>query len=288
MRMDIHTKSPALIVVNNDTMQTSNEVASFMVTRSKKPLPVVSIVDTISKIYMIKSQISPVFLSNLLLGYAGIPGLIIDAHSNKAYSYPEHIFINPAESKTKYSKFGNYNHKGEFYLNFSIPELNILKQYTHYAGYVNKAGCLGISGGLDYYHKPLQFVNLSGAIALTFEAPIPLPLEYFGPHNNAHTKYISISNNHRYYFLSYGYGLSFSQNVWNYYGEMNFDNFGSMEIHKKSFAIGFVFPLYLKLGKTFNLGFIYRPSFYRPYSPQPFKYEHLISVDLAWKFLINR
>lgn len=277
--INVHTKSPAVITTNNDTLQTTDNVASFMVPRKKEPLKITSITDSITKSYSVKSIYSHAYLSNFFL-YYGIPGFIIDQFSTKRFGYPEHILINPADSTLKYKKLVNYNHKGEFYLNMSIPEFNFLNQYTRYTGNVKNAGCMGISGGFDYYHKPLQFVNVTGAIALTFEAPFPLPLEYFGPHDYARTSYISISNNHRFYFISYGYGLSFSENTWKYFG-WNYD------VTKKNYAIGFVFPAYIKLGPIFNLGFIYRPSFYRPYSPQPFKYEHLMSVDFAWKFKIK-
>ncbi len=287
VRVDIHTKSPALIVVNKDTIPTNNGVASFIVPRSKKPLQVESIADTISKTYQVKSRLSPAFCSNVFFFY-GVPGVIIDGNSNKIFGYPEHILLNPTDSKMNYKIMRNQSRKGELYLNLSIPEFNFMHQYTRYSGYVNNAGCMGISGGLDYYYKPFQFVNFSGAIALTYDAPIPMPLEYFGSYETANTKYVSFSNNHRFYFLSFGYGLSFSQNVWNYNSGIFLENFGSLDVHKKNYALGFVFPLYFKIGHVFNLGFIYRPSFYCPYSVQPFKYEHLMSVDFAWKFRVKR
>lgn len=279
-RIDIHTKNPASIVVNKDTIKTRENRAAFIVERNSKPLLLESITDSVSKTYSIKPRLSAMFFSNLLIFPYGLPGGIIDFFSVRKYTYPSRIFINPSDKTTGYKIFGNYNRKGEMYFNLSIPEINFLHQYTNFSGYVTKNGFMGLSAGLDYFYKPLQFVNVTGAVALTFEAPFPLPLEYFGPYDYANTKYISISNNHQFYFLSAGYGLSFSQNVWKYY------SLGSFDITKKNYAFGFVFPVYLKLAPYFHLGFIYRPSFYRPYTSQPFKYEHLISIDLAWKFAI--
>ncbi len=285
--INIHTSSPAKIVVSNDTIKTIENSAAFIVERSKNPLLVESITDSIKKTYSVKPILSTMFYNNFLCLPYGISGAVIDLFSEKKFNYPAHIFIHPMDQKNKYKILGNYSHKGEMYLNFSIPEVNYIYQYTQYGGYMHNGGCMGISGGIDYYHKPLQFVNLSGAITLTYEAPIPLPLEYFGPYDIAYSKYISVSNNHRFWFFSAGYGLSFSENVWKYFNNNSWDMSSLYTVVKKNLALGFVFPFYIKISEPFHIGFVYRPSFYRPYSPQPFKYEHLMSLDLAWKFRIK-
>ncbi len=228
------------------------------------------------------------FLNNFLFIPYGLAGAFIDIFTKNKFTYPSHVFINPLDKGNKYKIFGNYSHKNELYLNVSIPEINYIYQYTQYAGYVQNGGFMGISAGIDYYHKPLQFVNLSGTIALTYPAPIPIPMEYFGPYDVAYTKHISFSNNHRFWFLSAGYGLSFSQNVWRFYNNEMGNWSMPYSIIKKNYALGFVFPVYIKLSRVFHLGFIYRPSFYRPHTFEPLKYEHLMSMELAWKFGVRK
>lgn len=281
-RVDIHTKYPATIIINEDTIKTTGNRAAFIVERSKNSLNVESKTDTLTKTFIVKPMLSSMFFNNFLIFPYGLAGAALDLISVKKYTYPSHIFINPQDKKNKYKIFGNYSRKGEIYLNLSIPEFNFLHQYTKFSGYVNNNGFMGLSAGLDYFYKPLQFVNFTGTLALTLETPLPLPLEYFGPYDYANTKHISISNNHQFYFLSAGYGLSINENYWKYY------SFGSFDIIKKSYALGFIFPIYLKLAPYFHLGFTYRPSFFRPYTSQPFKYEHLMSVDLAWKFRVRK
>lgn len=40
--------------------------------------------------------------------------------------------------------------------------------------------------------------------------------------------------------------------------------------------------------EDFNIGIVYRPTFYRPDLINKFKYEHLISIDFAWKIRLMK
>lgn len=57
---------------------------------------------------------------------------------------------------------------------------------------------------------------------------------------------------------------------------------------KRNLALGFVFPTYFQFGEYFSVGVIYRPTFYRPDLTDKFAYEHLISVDFAWKIRLKK
>lgn len=104
------------------------------------------------------------------------------------------------------------------------------------------------------------------------------------------SRYASISNNHKLGTFSLGYGLSYSKNTWDfrYYDKFDAPPPTREPIKKSSNAIGLIFPTYLQLGEHFNVGVIYRPTFYRPKLNDKFKYEHLISIDFAWKIRVKK
>lgn len=55
---------------------------------------------------------------------------------------------------------------------------------------------------------------------------------------------------------------------------------------KSDYSVGFIFPLYIQAGEYFNIGLLYGPSFLTIKPTTEFKYEHLISIDFAWKIPI--
>ena len=111
--------------------------------------------------------------------------------------------------------------------------------------------------------------------------------------------YVSLSNNHKIQQFSLGYGLSFTKNTWNItdYGRWDYEYDEQDEIipplikdpiTKSHFAFGLIFPIYFQLSEHFNIGVVYRPTFYRPNMTDKFSYEHLISVDFAWKIRLKK
>ena len=155
--------------------------------------------------------------------------------------------------------------------------------------YKNSTGFLGSSIGADYFFSSDRFVNFSVAGVLDFFLPFPAPIDYAGgEYEFFNSSFISITNNHRINKFSMGYGLCFVNNSWRY---IELDDLGinsiNQEIDKNHNAIGFTFPFYYQLGKTFYFGFIYRPTIYRFNIDESLKYEHLISLDFAWKFRLK-
>ncbi len=287
-RVDIHSTHPTTIVMGTDTINTVNNSATIKVKRQEAPLQFSTLTDSTLKTYSVNSRLSSAYWGNIFFAY-GL-GYIFDNFSSKRFTYPRELYINPLSPNTKIRSIGNYNHKGELYFNVSIPEVNFLQQYSYFAGRRNNAGFMGLSVGMDYYYHPSMFVNFTASSALTFDLPFPVAIDYFGPRETANTNYISLSNNHSFNFLTVGYGLSFSENYWRYFNDFGFGGYQQpyYSIYKHNYALGFVFPLYVKLGRHFQTGVIYRPTFFRPYEHIPFVYEHLISIDLIWKFKLTK
>jgi hypothetical protein len=174
----------------------------------------------------------------------------------------------------------NYSHnKGEVHLQMSQPMLNTsIFELDDEERRMETFFFFGIGSGLDYYYSYNRFVHL-GVSAL---------LNNLSEWDPAASVYIGFSNNHRVDRFSIGYGLSYSGNflATEYYlddedlsGECGY----SYTVYSSYGTFGLIFPAYIYFGKVFGLGVIYRPTFFRPNMKEKFKYEHLISLDLAFK-----
>ena len=144
--------------------------------------------------------------------------------------------------------------------------------------------------GLDYYHAKNQFVNLGLSGVSDFFVPVPAAVDISGEYEMMSSLYFSLSNNHRLKRFAIGYGLSYGRNTWDF---RYYDRFAPPPptrdpVKKRHNAYGLVFSTYFQLGANSNLGVVYRPTFYRPNTTDEFLYEHLVSIDLAWKIWLNR
>jgi hypothetical protein len=133
---------------------------------------------------------------------------------------------------------------------------------------------------LDYFYSDNQFVNLgfNRIVGVNFmlkaDREIGLKTEIFS------SDFISISNNHRLNRLSFGYGFSLVNNFWNITYMDGTDSNYSDEINYSS--IGLYFPVNFYLNEHFRFGVSYRPTFYRPYQTEKYKYEYLLKFAIIW------
>ncbi|MFK8102866.1 MAG: hypothetical protein AB8G15_10090 [Saprospiraceae bacterium] len=123
------------------------------------------------------------------------------------------------------------------------------------------------------------------------DAPIPVPaaIEYEGTYTISAATYLSLANSHRLHRWSLGYGIAAGVNTWtvNYRGGLEVPPPTRSPKRTMHWAMGLVFPVYYQTSPSFHLGIIYRPSFYRFDLNPSFQYEHIISLDLAWKFKVQ-
>ncbi len=275
------------IVVNNDTIKTINNKANLTVKRKKEELRITAYTDSLSKNLRIKPKNSSAYWDNILL--YGI-GMLIDMNNPKRYSYPQKIYINSADTINRYFRYGQVNNKGELYLHLSLPHINSFSLVPENEPRKTNIGCWGLTIGLDYYHAKNQFVNLGISGVSDFFVPFPAAVDISGEYELMYSSYISLSNNHKFKRFSLGYGIAYGKNIWDlrYYNQFNPPPPTRDPIKKSSNALGLIFPTYFQLGERFNMGIVYRPTFYRPDTTNKFKYEHLISIDFAWKIRLKR
>ena len=187
-------------------------------------------------------------------------------------------------TKKKYKKSEIYG-KGTLDLRVSLPYINhfILKPDGEN---VSSAGFLGVAIGFDYYHRNSQYLSVFVGGVTNFEIFVPVSLHTDGEREICSSNFFGLTNNHRYTFLSFGYGLSYSHNSWRYmYG---YDDVRPTKEYTDN-SLGLMFSSYWLINKSkfLNLGVIYRPSFYRLNTSPTFKYEHLISIDFVWRIRVK-
>jgi hypothetical protein len=275
----IFTTKPSKIVFKTDTIPTVNNELILKVQRTREPLKIAVLTDSLQKNLVIKSRLSSEFYTNLFVP-SGIIGLLVDLRTPKRFTYPNKIYIDVSNQDNKYlTKKISSNHKGDYLFHLSIPYINTFLYQPANEKTSKSTGFWGYSLGLDYYHQNKRFLNLSINGATNIFTPVPASIRFVDDYESFGSTFLSLTNNHKIKRFSFGYGLSFGQNKWRYNSITSSDS-SKLKNHN---ALGFMFPFYLQTGKTFNIGVLYRPTFIRFNTPTTFQYEHLISIDLAWK-----
>ena len=104
-KMDVITNKPALVIVNDDTLRSKYNKTHLAVARSKKPVTITTITDSIKKSVTVKPRSSFAYFANVLCNY-GI-GLLVEKNHPKRYTYPRRVYIDVADTSTSY--FTNQN-----------------------------------------------------------------------------------------------------------------------------------------------------------------------------------
>lgn len=284
----IYTTAPSVIVFNTDTVKTIGNKAQLKLEREKKIVEIIAITDSLEKKVLINPKSSIAFYSNIYFNY-GI-GMLVDRANPKRYTYPHRIYINSSDTIGRSFGHGHANNKGELLLHLSLPYINSFHLTPENEGTKTNTGFWGFTAGLDYYHSKNQFINFSVSAVTDFFVPVPAAVDISGEYELMASKYLSISNNHKIRRFSLGYGLSYSRNFWAF---IYSDRFGAPPpsrdpVNKNNITLGLIFPSYFQIGENFNIGVVYRPTFYRPDLLNKFAYEHLISLDLAWKIRLKK
>jgi len=284
----VYTTEPSQIIHRYDTIQTKKNKANLSVERKNEILSIVAITDSITKTIEVKPRNSFWYWANIYPSL-GI-GMLIDKNNPKRYSYPKRIYINSADTISKYYRYSQSDNKGELHLHLSLPWVNSFNLNPRNEGHKINTGFWGLAIGVDYYHSTNQFLNLGVSGVMDFFIPFPAAVDLSGEHELMSSWYLGLSNNHKFGRFSVGYGLSFGRNTWDfrYYDRWDPPPPTRDPVTKRHYSLGLIFPTYFQMGEHFNIGVVYRPTFFRPSLTNKFAYEHLISVDFAWKIRIKK
>ena len=284
----VYTTEPSEIVYEQNTAKTKNNKAKLRVERKNETLSIVAITDSLTKFVEIEPINSFFYWCNIVCNF-GI-GMLVEKDHPHRYSYPQRIYLNSADTISKFYRYSQSNKKGELHLHLSLPSINSFRMVPESEGTKINTGFNGLAIGLDYYHSNNQFVSFFGAGVQDFFMPPLGAIDMSGEWELMNSLYISLSNNHRVKRFTFGYGLSYGRNTWDFIYTDRFDPPPpTREPVKKSHnAIGLIFPTYFQMREHFFIGVVYRPTFIRPDMPDKFVYEHLISIDFAWKIRIKK
>lgn len=284
-RINVSSDQPIKLVVRGDSYSIK-ENRTIRVERQKDTLILTATADTLKKVIKLKPINSYYYYVNA--GYFGF-GFILDHKSPKRYTYQQNVFIDFNSNKTRPDRFPP-SHKGQVNLIFSLPYINSFFLQPQDEPSKSNTGFWGLSTGLEYYYSSHKFVNLSASVATDFFVTVPAAVDVRGEYELMRTKYLSLTDNIQFKRFTIGYGINYSQNTWMYSDLRSNDSLlvRKDNVTKSSQSIGLVLNSYFQLGRHFNLGLIYRPTFLNVYPRREIKYEHLVSIDLAWKWRVKK
>lgn len=298
----IHKKEYSLnfsASVENSKIQLNDSLidlpAKIKVERSKEDLSVVLISDSIKRNFIVKSSPNNAFLFGNLLWFEFCPiAYLIDFSNPKRYYYGKSVtfylksldsVIIPQKTPLAYFSREFPTKAGQMNFSFSIPYINSFYQKPPFEPNKSNTGFWGASLGLEYYYKDYNYLAINANTASDFFAPIG-PADIFGEYDMMSTMYLSLTDNHRFNRFSAGYGINFSSNSWDH---RNYSSSVPLRepIKRVSHSIGLTLNGYNQIGQHLFIGVIYRPTILRVSPDVAFKYEHLISLDFAFKYRIK-
>lgn len=148
---------------------------------------------------------------------------------------------------------------------------------------------MGVATGLEYFYQERSFIGLYASDVINFLVPFPAAVSHDGEHYLFSSAAIGLTNNHKLNRFTVGYGLSYSKNTWqlrnNEYNPL--EEGSRMPVSKSNYSLGLIANSYFQFGKKFFVGLNYKPSLIALNTNSKLYYEHIISLELVWKFKIK-
>jgi len=137
--------------------------------------------------------------------------MLVDMKRPDRFSYPNRIYINSADTISRYFRYSQSDNKGELHLHLSLPHINSFRMLPENESAKVNIGFWGFAAGLDYYHSTNQFINLGYSVVMDIFLPVPASIHYYGEVEFINSMYFSLSNNQRFGRFTVGYGLSYAK-----------------------------------------------------------------------------
>ncbi|MEL1243604.1 hypothetical protein AAEO56_04970 [Flavobacterium sp. DGU11] len=281
-------------IINDSTYMLPAEVK---VRRSKEDLKVTLISgDTLRKDFIVKASPNPAFLyGNLIFMQAFPVGYAVDLTTQKRFYYGRNLRLDSKSTDSiiepPFLKFWNVylskkytTPKGQWAFTASMPYANAFYQQPKNEPSKSKVGFLGFSAGLEYYYKEDTFVKLNASATIDFEFPIPVPLEYFDAHEKMGAYNFTLTHNHKFNRLSFGYGFNYAINTWKIVNSgWKFPSNDEQPRIKRSHSFGVTANTYYQFSDNWSVGLIYSPTFYNTFPKSGTTYQHVISLDIMYR-----
>ncbi|ESU24850.1 hypothetical protein FEDK69T_04030 [Flavobacterium enshiense DK69] len=178
--------------------------------------------------------------------------------------------------------------EGDLRLDIKLPHFNYLAFNPNKEFRDSEFGFNGYGLGFEYNYKDKKFIEANASTVLTFELPFPAPID--AEYNKILSSYyFSITDNFIKDRFTFGYGLSYSTNIWKEWTE-HFNEEESANDYTKLYTnrnLALTFNSYYRLGKTIHFGLIYQPSLLNLNNKPEFIYEQQISLEINWRIKLG-
>ena len=277
-----------------------NLPTKITVNRSKVPLILTYITDSVNKEITIKRKLHPNFIYGNLPTY--FIGYFIDLTNPKRFYYGNTIMLNVKDSvkvireplfgKNSKAKEENYNllskkfinKKGDFKILMSVPLAVNFEMKPENEG-IKKSVGWGFTIGANYFYKENKFLSFNFT-AITDRLILhhccdTIPYQY----EKSTSFNYSISDNFKINRFVLGYGLNFANNSYRFSKGEDFGTYRQITYkYRNNYNLGFVFTGYFEVFKYFSIGLAYRPTILQTYPSTKFLYQHTFGIDYQIKF----
>lgn len=294
---------------SNDTVAIQNTryplPARVRVERSRQELHMILISDSLTRTYTVKAVLNPTFIYGNLGGvYFSLVGYIVDLTNSKRFSYGKKIYLHRLDTSAiirprlgPFPILGRYFNKtylaekGSINLLVSTPLVNTFYRKPPGESAKSATGFLGITVGMEYYYTPRRYLSINSGAAINFLAPVPAPVHREGVYEDFSSRWLGLTDNIVIKRFHLGYGLQYSWNTW----QRSVSDISEFPITipqdsrtRHSQALGVTVQAYHQISRFLLVGVVYRPTVLNIRPQTEFLYEHLISLDMAWKIQLRR
>ena len=276
----------------DSSLRNMNAPKAYYVPRSVQPLKVTVQIDSTLKILSLRPRYSLAYWANLCFNY-GI-GILVDMDNVKHCGYKVHNYFTlenaskfmakeqpVTKAKSTIIKKIEYKAPEKGQLNFSISFISLTNLLVDtIGGHKDSSGMIGLDVGLNYYYSRKNY--LSANIGLGTDM-LPLPIEYFRPHQVSRVFYANIRNNTTIGSFDIGYGVNISKYVWSLIMPS-----GKNTKTISNIGLGGSFSGEYRIDNSFRLGFLYQPNLLNTSFKPTINYQHYLSLSLILKSPLNK
>ncbi len=277
----------ASATINNNTQTLP---ATFRVTRSKENLQVKLKTDSLIREFDVKPTLSKKFKTGNLLFLFYCPyTYLVDLTNPRRFTYGDSIYLasdaytNRICAKEIPKTF--LTEKGQLYVGLSLPWYNGFYLQPEEGHIKTNTGFWGGSTLLEYYYHSQRSLEFRASYTLNYYLPLPPVLPEEGEIESIEVFSLSLIHNHKFSRWFVGYGIQTSQISY-----ANTFNPGYLlpppenELtESKHLSVGLETQVYRQVSKSLFIGIRYTPSFFELQPKNQFCYEHVLSLDFAWK-----
>lgn len=273
----------------------------FNVRRSRRPLLLTAVNDSISRKYTINATVNLKYAAGNLIWMTYPPfaplGYLVDMTNPRRYHYGKELIIDATDTasltfnrkpleRTRYAFSKGESLKGNTYLNISVPFVNNFYLDVRGQGIKRSTGLIGFSIGAEHFYNVRRALGFNvGMIAQLPERRI------YGPgfmpdfdEEEMHSFFLTGYKKHQIRKFAFSYGVSYVANRWSQdhhrqFMDSTFKTSGKIRMDQSA---GIEIAGYYYLNAVVHGGVIYRPTLVT--ANRGMIYQQVVTADIAFRF----